>query len=98
MSMLIDTINESRLVNPTLAEVRAVANKADNTNLALSVREALKSTFGDRMFKTVIRRSVRVGEAQTANLPITKYRPNDPAAADYMKLAKEVRESGKTDI
>lgn len=34
---------------------------------------------------------MRVGEAQAAHLPITVYRPADPASRDYMALADELR-------
>ncbi|MEO7716310.1 MAG: AAA family ATPase [Capsulimonas sp.] len=87
---LMDTIEEVRTVNPSLGRVRALANRSDNTNLSVDVQAELKSAFQNDLFKTVIRRSVRVGEAQAASSPITLHRPKDPAAKDYVALAQEV--------
>jgi hypothetical protein len=44
------------------------------------VRAELARAFGDDLLTTTIRRSVRVGEAQTAEMPITAYyKPKDLA-------------------
>lgn len=91
VSKLMDTISEVRSVNPTLTRIRALSNRSDNTNLSSDVQAELRRSFGDDLFKTTIRRSVKVGEAQAAHLPITVYRPKDPAALDYKTLAEEVR-------
>lgn len=91
VSKLMDTISEVRGVNPDLRRVRALSNRADNTNLSSDVRAELKRGFGDDLLQTSIRRSVKVGEAQAARSPITVYRPRDPAAQDYLALAEEVR-------
>jgi chromosome partitioning protein len=42
------------------------------------------------VFKTVIRQSVKVGEAPTAGVPITVYDPKSDAAKAFLDLAKEV--------
>ena len=91
VSKLMDTISEVRSINPGLRRIRALSNRSDNTNLSLDVQAELKRSFGDDLFQTVIRRSVKVGEAQAAHLPITVYRPKDPAAKDYRDLAEEVK-------
>ena len=91
VAKLMDTISEVRSVNPGLKRVRALLNRADNTNLAIDVQSELKRGFGDDLLQTRIRRSVRVGEAQAARCPITIFRPRDQAAQDYVALAEEVR-------
>jgi chromosome partitioning protein len=90
VAKLMDTISEVRGVNPGLRRIRALSNRADNTNLSSDVRAELERGFGADLLKTTIRRSVRVGEAQAARRPITVYRPKDPAAQDYRALAEEV--------
>jgi chromosome partitioning protein len=90
VAKLMDTIAEVRGVNPHLRRVRALSNRMDNTNLSTDVQAELLRGFGDDLFSTTIRKSVRVGEAQAAHLPITVYRPRDPAAQDYLALAEEV--------
>ncbi|WP_395088822.1 AAA family ATPase [Armatimonas sp.] len=93
VAKLMDTISEIRSVNPELRRVRALSNRSDNTNLSLDVRGELKRAFGDDLFETSIRRSVKIGEAQAARTPITLYRAKDPAALDYFALAEEVRQA-----
>jgi chromosome partitioning protein len=92
VAKLMDTISEVRAVNPRLTRVRALSNRADNTNLSTDVQAELKRAFGDDLLKSAVRRSVRVGEAQAARCPITIYRPRDPAAMDYVRLAQEIRD------
>jgi chromosome partitioning protein len=91
VAKLMDTISEVRSVNPGLRRIKALSNRTDKTNLATDVQAELERSFGDDLFRTVIRRSVRVGEAQAARSPITVYRPRDPAAVDYFALAEEVK-------
>jgi chromosome partitioning protein len=91
VAKLMDTITEVRSINPGLSRIRALSNRSDHTNLSTDVQAELKRSFGDDLFQTTIRRSVKVGEAQAAHLPITVYRPNDMAARDYMALAEEVQ-------
>lgn len=92
VAKLMDTISEVRGVNPHLRRVQALSNRADNTNLSVEVRAELQRGFGNDLLSTSIRRSVKVGEAQAARIPITVYRPRDPAAQDYLALAQEVRD------
>lgn len=88
---LVETIEAVREdANPNLREVRALANRYDNTRIAQDVQAALDQMFGDRLFKTRIRQSVKLREAQAMSLPISVYSPKDNAAIDYRKLAEEV--------
>jgi len=91
VAKLMDTISEVRAVNPELRRIHALSNRSDNTNLSGDVRAELARAFGENLFQTTIRRSVKVGEAQAARTPITVYRPTDPVAKDYYALAREVK-------
>jgi len=91
VAKLMDTIAEVRTVNPGLKHVRALSNRSDNTNLFSDVMAELKRAFGANMFKTTIRRSVKVGEAQADQSPLPLFRPKDPTTNDYKALAEEVR-------
>jgi chromosome partitioning protein len=46
--------------------------------------------FMERMFKTVIRNSVKLREASSHGLPVIEYDPGSIGAADYSALAEEV--------
>lgn len=91
VAKLMDTIAEVRTINPGLQKVRALTNRTDHTNLSADVRAEIRQGFGDNLLTTSIRKSVKIGEAQAAHSPITLFRPRDPAAQDYIALAKEVQ-------
>jgi chromosome partitioning protein len=52
--------------------------------------EILQENFGDLVFKTRIRKTVRYAEAPVKGLSVLKYEPQGSAAQAYRDLAKEV--------
>ena len=62
------------------------------TALSRRVLEQVRGSFGDRVLKTVIPRSIRMAEAPSKGLPGIIYRPKNPAAEQYRAAAKELIE------
>lgn len=62
------------------------------TNLSSMVVNEVKKFFKNKVYETVIPRSVRLGEAPSFGLPITLYDPKCAGAKAYVKLAKELLE------
>jgi chromosome partitioning protein len=62
------------------------------TNLSSQVVEEVQRFFGERVFKTVIPRNVRLSEAPSYGQPITLYDPRSKGAEVYTELAREVLE------
>ncbi|MBE3575239.1 MAG: ParA family protein [Firmicutes bacterium] len=60
------------------------------TNLGQQVMEEVRQHFGDRVFESVIPRSVRLSEAPSFGQPIIVYDPRSKGAEAYMALAGEV--------
>jgi chromosome partitioning protein len=60
------------------------------TNISKEVREEVKRIFGEKVFKTMIPRNVRLAEAPSHGKPIFLYAPDSRGAKAYMKLAEEV--------
>ncbi|MCX7853531.1 MAG: hypothetical protein N2383_12195 [Caldilineales bacterium] len=60
------------------------------------VLEELRTMFGNRVFNTIIRKSVRFAEAAAANMPVTEYAPNHPSADSYIALVEEILNEQKT--
>jgi chromosome partitioning protein len=58
--------------------------------------EILKENFGDLVFKTRIRKTIRYAEAPVKGLSVLKYDPDGDAADAYRDLAKEVLRGAKT--
>ena len=62
------------------------------TNLSLEVVEEVKRSLGHNVYKSVIPRNVRLGEAPSHGLPITMYDSKSKGAESYRMLAEEVIE------
>lgn len=60
------------------------------TSLSNQVVEEVKAYFGDKVFKTLIPRTVKISEAPSYGMPVITYAPNNKGAKAYMNLAKEV--------
>ena len=72
---------------PTLVDTRTVHAK--------EALEILEENFGDRVFASRIRKTVRFAEAPVRGMSVLKYEPDGKAAYAYRELAKEVLGNGK---
>lgn len=71
--------------------ISAVATMYDiRTNHAKEVLEDISAYFGDMLYKTVIRRNVKLREAASFGLPIAQYSKRSNGYKDYMALTDEV--------
>lgn len=61
----------------------------DRTNLGQQVGGNIREYFGDKVFKTVIPRNVRLGEAPSHGKPVIVYDPRSRGAEAYVALARE---------
>lgn len=61
----------------------------DRTNLAQQVTESLREYFGDRLYRTVIPRNVRLAEAPSHGKPVALYDPRSRGAEAYFEMAGE---------
>jgi len=92
---LAELLNTIRLVqqstNPHLAIEGALLTMYDSRlNLSKQVAEDVKNTFSEKVFKTIIPRSVKLSEAPSFGKPIILYDAISAGAVRYMELAKEV--------
>ncbi len=60
------------------------------TSLSEQVYDELKKHFGDKLFKTIIPRNVRLAEAPSYGKPISEHDKWSKGARSYKQLAKEV--------
>lgn len=80
-----------RRMNPDLEIFGVLMTMYDSrTTLSNQVVEEVKGYFGKKMFKTIIPRNVKVSEAPSHGLPVTKYARVSKGSLAYLKLAKEV--------
>jgi chromosome partitioning protein len=94
VALLMETIDKvSRRLNTKLMIDGLLATMYDSRTL--HTREVLASIvngFGDKVFHTVINRTVRFPDATVAGEPITSFDSGSMAANSYRELAKEVLE------
>ena len=94
VALLMETIEKvSHRLNTNLAIDGLLATMYDSRTL--HTREVLASMvngFGDKVFHTVINRTVRFPDATVAGEPITSFDSGSMGAASYRELAKEVLE------
>ncbi|MHC5035095.1 MAG: ParA family protein [Planctomycetota bacterium] len=60
------------------------------TCLAQEILGEIREHFGSRVFRTIVRKNIRLAEAPGFGLPITRYDPACHGAEDYRALAREV--------
>jgi chromosome partitioning protein len=92
VALLQETIEKVRdRLNPRLEIVGLLATMYDSRTVhGREVLTRLVEAFGERVFHTVVARTVRFPETTVAGLPITSFAPESPGAAAYRQLAREV--------
>jgi chromosome partitioning protein len=78
-------------LNPHVGVEGIVATMYDGRTLhSREAIEILEENFGDLVFRTRIRKTIRYAEAPVKGSSVLKYDPTGPAAEAYRELAKEV--------
>ena len=98
LTALMDTISQlASIVNPKLKIEGILRTMYDPRNrLANDVSEQLKHHFGDKVYRTVIPRNVRLAEAPSFGSPVMYYDKSSSGAKAYLALAGEMlRRSNK---
>jgi chromosome partitioning protein len=93
IAALIETIDQVRgSHNPSLEIDGVLRTMYDpRTSLTRQVSQQLEQFFGERVFKTVIPRNVRLAEAPSHGLPVLRYDRLSKGALSYLALASELR-------
>ena len=94
LALLTDTVEKvADRINFDLEVMGILVTMFDRrTRHAREVMDRVVEYFGDKVFDTVITRTVRFPETSVAGEPITTWAPSSQAAKQYRDLAKEVIE------
>lgn len=94
VQQLINTIDSVRIeLNPNIDVLGVLLTMYDKRqSLTRAVEDEIRNTFGEKTFKTVIPRNVRVSEAPSHGKPALFYDFNSPGAQAYLRVATEVVE------
>lgn len=75
--------------NPNLRINGILMTMYGRTRLADDVVEQVQNHYGDSVYKAVIPRSIRAGEAPSFGLPVVAYAPTSTVSEGYFKFGKE---------
>jgi len=92
-------LNTIRLIkarlNPALSMAGILLTMFDTRNrLSHMVADDVRKHFGEKVFKTIIHRNVRLSESPSHGLPIMLYDIKSRGALSYLELAKEILSNG----
>ena len=92
IALLTDTVNKVKdRLNPELEMVGILGTMFDARTLhSREVLARAVEAFGETVFHTVIRRTIKFPETTVAGEPITTYAPSSSGADQYRTLAREV--------
>jgi chromosome partitioning protein len=92
VALLVETIEKVKdRLNPAIELDGILATMFDARTLhAREVLERVVDTFGEKVFETVIGRTVKFPDASVAGAPITTFAPDHPAARAYRQMAREL--------
>ncbi|WP_374201567.1 ParA family protein [Actinocorallia sp. API 0066] len=92
VALLMETIEKvQQRINPTLVIDGFLGTMYDSRTLhTREVLQRIVQAFGDKVFHTVINRTVRFPDATVMGEPITTFDPSSMGASHYRELAKEV--------
>jgi chromosome partitioning protein len=91
LSVILQLVERMRATgaNPSLRVEGIAMTMYSRTRLADEVVAQVRDHYADAVYKTVIPRSVRAGEAPSYGIPLVAYAPNAPVAQAYFALAAE---------
>lgn len=92
LSQLTNTLKHiRRLFNPKIVIGGILITMYDGRlNLSVHILEELKKFFPNEILKTLVPRTIRLGESPSYGMPIYYYDKNSKANECYMELAKEI--------
>ena len=92
LSALLKTVNQIKQHRNPRLEIEGILRTMHDprNNLAIQVSAQLITHFGDKVFRTIIPRNVRVAEAPSHGLPVVLYDRYSRGAVTYLALASEM--------
>ncbi len=99
LGQLLQTVKRIRQsLNPNLKIAGILLTMFDTrTNLSHQVAEEAEKYFNNLVFKTMIPRNIRLGEAPSFGKPILLYDATSTGARSYLELAKEILANGDSE-
>ncbi|MGI6151302.1 MAG: ParA family protein [Christensenellales bacterium] len=92
LSQLMNTVTQvKKHLNPQLEIEGVVLTMYDvRTKLSNQVVNEVKKFFKAKVYRSIVPRTIRLGEAPSYGMPVVAYAPSSSGAKAYQSLAKEV--------
>jgi chromosome partitioning protein len=92
VALLVESVERVQdRINPRLRIDGILATMVDLRTLhSREVIDRVREAFGEKVYTTMISRTVKFPDASIATEPITTYAPNHPGAEAYRRLAREL--------
>ena len=92
LGKLLNTVKSVQKIHNTTLDIEGLLLTMYDSRLRLSnqVVEEVQNHFNDMVFKTIIQRNVRLGEAPSFGESIINYDVNSKGASNYLSLAQEI--------
>ena len=100
LSALLETLRlVQKRLNPVLDLEGIVITMFDGRNrISHQVVEEIRAHFPTKLFRTIIRRNVRLSECPSFGKPACLYDVSSTGAQDYLELAKELISNGEKNV
>lgn len=100
LTALLETLHlVQRGLNPGLHLEGIIITMFDSRNrLSHQVVEDIRAHFPDKLYRTIIRRNVRLSESPSYGKPVCLYDGSSTGAQDYRDLAKELIARGENNV
>lgn len=82
--------NVREFLNPEVHVSGVLITRWEKTKLTSGIEQELRSSWGDLIFKTKIRKNVTIAEAPLESSNIIEYAPKSNGAADYLSFTEEL--------
>lgn len=82
--------NVREFLNPEAHVSGVLITRWEKTKLTSGIEQELRSSWGDLIFKTKIRKNVTIAEAPLESSNIIEYAPKSNGAADYLSFTEEL--------
>jgi chromosome partitioning protein len=98
LAKLLNTIKSIQRIHNNSLDIEGLLLTMYDSRLRLSnqVVEEVKKHFDKMVFKTIIQRNVRLGEAPSFGESIISYDVDSKGASNYLNLAQELIEKNET--
>ena len=79
-------------------DTRYLVTMQQHTRHGQEIQDEIREHFGDKVFKTVIRRSIRFADSTIAGEPLLLFDKDHKGAQAYRELAQEIRSHGEANV